>query len=142
MAPGGSRCSARRRAGRGGDAVATGHVNKAVGDFTARRRSAKTRLGKTSTAKRHALKKRTVFTTRWRTHTSGGATWSVRTECVQCTRALGRGGFETSASSHTSRSLISTCGGIGCRILFFVEHDIRFPFGCFFFLKAFKIFKI
>ena len=31
----------------------------------------------------------------------GGATWG--------SRALGRGGFETSASSHTSRSLISTC---------------------------------
>ena len=41
---------------------------KAVSDFTARRRSAKVRLVKTSVAKRHALEKRTVFTTRRRTH--------------------------------------------------------------------------
>ena len=52
------------------DAMASGRVGKAVGDFTARRRSAKVRLGKTSIAKRHALEKRTVFTTRRRTHVS------------------------------------------------------------------------
>ena len=33
------------------DATATGRVGKAVGDFTARRRCAKVRLGKTSVAK-------------------------------------------------------------------------------------------
>ena len=49
------------------DAMATGRGGTAVGDFTARRRSAKVRLGKTSVAKRHAFKKRTVFTTRRRT---------------------------------------------------------------------------
>ena len=47
--------------------MATGRVGKAVGDFMARRRSAKVRLGKTSVAKRHAFKKRTVFATRRRT---------------------------------------------------------------------------
>ena len=36
------------------DAVATRRVRKAVGNFTASRRSAKVRLGKTSVAKRHA----------------------------------------------------------------------------------------
>ena len=40
------------------DATATVRVGKAVGDFTARRRSAKVRLGKTSVAKRLAFKKR------------------------------------------------------------------------------------
>ena len=49
------------------DAMATGRVDK-VGDFMARGRSTKVRLGKTSVAKRHAFKMRTVFTTRWRTH--------------------------------------------------------------------------
>ena len=53
------------------EAMATGRVGKAVGDFTARRRSAKVRLGKTSVAKGHVFKKRTVFTTRRRTHMSG-----------------------------------------------------------------------
>ena len=49
------------------DAMATERVGKAVGDFTTLRRSAKVRLGKTSVAKGHASKKRTVFTTRRRT---------------------------------------------------------------------------
>ena len=57
--------------------MATGRVGKAVGDFTARQRSAKVRLGKTSVAKRHAFKKRTVFTTRRRTHVSGGGPHGV-----------------------------------------------------------------
>ena len=66
------------------DAMATGRVGKAVGDFTARRRSAKVRLGKTSVAKRHPFKKRTVFKTRRRTHVSGGgATWGMRAERAQ-----------------------------------------------------------
>ena len=39
------------------DAMASGRVGKAVGDFTARRRSAKVRLGTTSVAKWHASKK-------------------------------------------------------------------------------------
>ena len=61
-----------------------GRVSKAVVDFTARRRSAQVRLGKTSVAKGHASKKRTVFTTRRRTHMrGGGATWSTRTACAQ-----------------------------------------------------------
>ena len=76
----GATCSVRG-AGRGAAAV---RVGKAVGDFTARRRSAKVRLGKTSVAKRHAFKKRTVFTTRRRTHVSGGgATCGMRAECAQ-----------------------------------------------------------
>ena len=65
------------------DAMATGRVGKAVGDFTARRRSAKVRLGKTSVAKRHACKMRTVFTKRRKTQMSGGATWRMRAECAQ-----------------------------------------------------------
>ena len=66
----GASCCFVGGAGRG-DAMATERVGKAVGDFTARRRSAKVRLGKTSVAKRLEFKKRTVFTTRRRTHVSG-----------------------------------------------------------------------
>ena len=66
------------------DAMATGRLGKAVGDFTARRRSTKVRLDNTIVAKRHAFKKRTVFTTRRRTHLSGGgATRDMRAEGVQ-----------------------------------------------------------
>ena len=64
--------SERGRARHCSDAMATERVGQAVGNFTARRRSAKVRLGKTSVAKRHASKKRTVFTTRRRTRMSGG----------------------------------------------------------------------
>ena len=93
--PGSPLFSERGRARHCSDAIATGRVGKAVGDFTARRRSAEVRLGKTSVAKRHAFKKRTVFTTRWRTHVSGGgATRGMRAECVP----MRRGGFKTSAS--------------------------------------------
>ena len=40
-----------------GDAVATGHVNKVVGDFTARRRSTKARLGKNECCEEARLQK-------------------------------------------------------------------------------------
>ena len=84
MGPGAPLFSERNWARHCSDAMATGRVGKAVGDFPARRRSAKVPLGKTSVAKRHALKKRTVFTTRRGTHMSGGgATWGMRAECAQ-----------------------------------------------------------
>ena len=96
-----------------GGAMATGHVNKAVGDFTARRRSAKTRLAKTSAAKRHA------FTTRRRTHMSGGgATWDVA--------------VSKQVRPHT-RPVVSSArvGGIGYRILFYCWLSMIFAFHCF-----------
>ena len=62
------------------DAMTTEQVGKAVGYFTVR-------LGKTSVAKRHAFKKRTVFTTRRRTHFCAPNAHSD-------TRALRRSGFK------------------------------------------------
>ena len=77
----GASCSVRSWALHCSDATTTGRAGTAVGDFTARRRSAKVRLGKTRVAKRHAFKKRTVFTTRRRTQMSGGGTTrSMRAE--------------------------------------------------------------
>ena len=82
------------------DAMATWRVGKAVGDFTARRRSAKVRLGKTSVAKRHAFKKRTVFTTRRRTHMTAMGPHGVCEPNAPSdnTRALRRSGFKTCVS--------------------------------------------
>ena len=61
---GGSLFSERGWARHCSDAMATRRVSKAVGNFTACRRSAKVRLGKTSVAKTHALKKRTACSQR------------------------------------------------------------------------------
>ena len=62
------------------DAMATGAGGQGVGDFTARRRSAKVHLSKTSVAKRHAFKKRTVFTAH---RAAGGPHWGMRAEGTQ-----------------------------------------------------------
>ena len=88
------------------DATATGRAGNAVGDFTARRRSAKVRLVKTSVAKRHALEKRTVFTTRRRTHMSGGgATWSTCAECANWYPCSGTKRFQNKCTTTVKETL-------------------------------------
>ena len=113
-----------------GDATATGHVNKAVGDFTARRRSARARLGKTSAAKRHAFQKRTVFTT----DTLGYARRMRTVIPVPWDVAVSKQGRH---QTHTPVSS-TRVGDIGYRVLFFVELDVRFPL---FFVWSFWVVK-
>ena len=102
--------SERGSARRCSDAMATGRVGTAVGDFTARRRSAKVRLGKTSVAKWHAFKKRTLFTTRRRTHMSGGgAHGACAPNAPSETHALRRSDVKTSASPQWKKHRYSAC---------------------------------
>ena len=108
----------RGRARHCSDATATGRVGKAVGDFTARRRSAKVRVGKTSVAKRHALKEA------HRVHNAPEDTYERRRgshgvcapNAPSDTHAPRRSGFfKTSASPQWKKHRYSACTVRWCR---------------------------
>ena len=71
--------SVRGWARRSSDAMATGRVGKAVGDFTARRRSAQIRFGKTSVLQ----EAHRVHNAPEDTYEQRRGTWSMRVECAQ-----------------------------------------------------------
>ena len=92
------------------------------GEFTVRRRPVKGRLGKRSVAKRHAFKKRTVFTMRLRSHMSGGGVPGVCALRMSPDIFTSLGGGKRCISYSIKRSRPSLCPesvscGMFCQLL-------------------------